>query len=120
MKVLIDENLSSPRLFVRLRSQAHESILAQDVGLISASDARVLIVAIIEQLPIVTRDSEDFEDLHDLVMTAGGHHPGILIVRFDQALRHNLTERGIATALTKLQASGLPIADHIHVLNQWR
>ena len=49
-----------------------------------------------------------------------GHHAGILIVRFDNDPRHNLTDRGIATAISKLESSGVPIADRIHVLNQWR
>ena len=47
---------------------------------------------------VLTRDRKDFTDLHDLIMACGGHHPGLLIIRFDNDPRHNLTERGIATA----------------------
>jgi predicted nucleic acid-binding protein len=47
-------------------------MLADGVGLISVTDPRVLIAAIARGLPILTRDSEDFEDLHDLVLAAGG------------------------------------------------
>jgi hypothetical protein len=68
----------------------------------------------------LTRDSEDFEDLHDLIIAAGGHHAGILIVRFDIDPRHNLTDRGIATGISKLESSSVPIRDQLHVLNQWR
>ncbi len=120
MRFLVDENLSSPRLASRLRAQGHDPVLASDVGLLSVTDARVLIFAIAQALPVLTRDSEDFEDLHDLVMAAVGHHPGILIVRFDNNPRHNLTDRGIATALSKLESSGVPIRDRIHVVNHWR
>jgi predicted nuclease of predicted toxin-antitoxin system len=120
MRFLIDENLSSPRLASRLRAQGHDPVLAGDVGLRSFTDARVLIFAIAQGLPVLTQDSEDFEDLHDLVMAAAGHHAGILIVRFDNDPRHNLTDRGIGTAITKLEASGVPVRDRIHVLNQWR
>ena len=95
-------------------------MLAIDVGLMSASDARVLSLAIAQALPVLTRDAEDFTDLHDLIMTAGGHHPGVLIVRFDNDPRHNLTDRAIASAISKLESSGIPIADQTHVLNQWR
>jgi predicted nuclease of predicted toxin-antitoxin system len=118
MKFLIDENLSSPRLASRLRAQGHDPVLARDVGLLSVSDARVLIFSIVQALPVLTRDSDDFEDLHDLVMAAAGHHVGILIVRFDNEPRHNLTDRGIATAISKLESSRVPIRDQIHVLNQ--
>ncbi|MFI5386708.1 MAG: DUF5615 family PIN-like protein [Fimbriimonadales bacterium] len=120
MRFLIDENLSSPRLASRLRAQGHDPVLAGDVGLLSVTDARVLIFSIAQALPVLTRDSEDFEDLHDLVVAAVGHHAGILIVRFDNDPRHNLTDRGIATAISKLESSGVPIRDRIHVLNQWR
>jgi predicted nuclease of predicted toxin-antitoxin system len=120
MKFLIDENLSSPRLASRLRVQGHDPVLARDAGLLSVTDARVLIYSIAQGLPVLTQDSEDFEDLHDLIMAASGHHAGMMIVRCDNDPRHNLTDRGISTALSKLESSGVPIADRIHVLNQWR
>ncbi len=53
-------------------------------------------------------------------MAARGHHLGLLVVRFDNDPRHNLTDRGIVTALANLESSGLPIPDRIHVLNHWR
>ncbi len=120
MRVLFDENMSDPRLAARLRAQGHDPILAPDVGLLSVSDPRVLIFSIAGSIPVLTRDSEDFEDLHDLVIAAAGHHAGILFVRFDNDPRHNLTDRGIATAISKLESSSVPIRDQIHVLNQWR
>ena len=120
MRFLVDENMSYPRLASRLRAQGHDPVLAGDLGLLSASDPRVLIWAIAQAVPVLTRDHDDFEDLHDLVMTAAGHHAGILIVRFDNDPRHNLTDRGIGTAITKRETSGVPIRDGIHVLNQWR
>jgi predicted nuclease of predicted toxin-antitoxin system len=120
MKFLIDENLSSPRLASRLRAPGHDPVLARDVSLLSATDARVLIYSIAQALPVLTQDPEDFEDLHDLVIAAAGHHAGNLIVRFDNDPRHNLTDPGIATALSKLESSAVAIRDQIHVLNQWR
>jgi predicted nuclease of predicted toxin-antitoxin system len=120
MKFLIDENASSPRLAARLRANGHDPRLAQDVGLLSASDVRVLTWAIAQALPVLTRNAQDFEDLHELIVAAGGHHPGMLIVRFDADPRHNLSERAIASAISKLESSGAAVTDRIHVLNQWR
>ncbi len=54
------------------------------------------------------------------IFASGGHHPGLLIVRFDNDPRHNLTDRGIVTALGNLEASGVTITDQLHVLNHWR
>jgi predicted nuclease of predicted toxin-antitoxin system len=120
MRFRVDENLSGPRLASRLRAQGHDPVLAGNVGLLSVTDARIMIYSITDGLPVLTQDSEDFEDLHDLVMAAVGHHAGILIVRFDNDPRHNLTDRGIGAAISKLESSGVPIQDRIHVLNQWR
>jgi predicted nuclease of predicted toxin-antitoxin system len=120
MRFLIDENTSAPRLAARLRGEGHQPILAQDVGLLSAADPRVLIWAISHALPVLTRDNKDFQDLHDLIMAAGGQHPGLLVVCFDDDPRHNLGDRAIAAAISKLESSGVPIPDQLHVLNQWR
>jgi predicted nuclease of predicted toxin-antitoxin system len=120
MRFLVDENMNSPRIASRLQAQGHHPVLASDVGLLSVADSRVMIWAIAQAVPVLTRDHDDFEDLHDLLMAAGGHHPGILVVRFDNDPRHNLTDRGIASAIHKLESSGISIPDRIHVLNQWR
>ncbi len=120
MRLLIDENLASPRLAARLTTSGHDPVLVGEVGLRAVTDARVLSHAITGNLPVLTRDSKDFEDLHDLIIAAGGHHPGILIVRIDNDPRNNLTDRGIAVALSKVEASGVPVRDAMIVLNQWR
>jgi predicted nuclease of predicted toxin-antitoxin system len=120
VRVLADENMSSQRLAARLRGAGHDVVLATEVGLVSVSDARVLTWAVGPGRPVLTRDHEDFIDLHDLIVATGGHHPGILVVRFDNDPRHNLTERGIANALGNLEFSGVAIADQVHVLNHWR
>jgi predicted nuclease of predicted toxin-antitoxin system len=120
VRLQIDENMSSRRLATHLRAAGHDVTTADDAGLVSVTDPRVLIRAIADGRPVLTRDYEDFADLHDLLQAAGGHHPGLLIVRFDNDPRHNLTDRGIASALAKLEAAGVPLADQIHVLNHWR
>jgi hypothetical protein len=120
MRFLLDEDISDRRLAARLQALGHGPVLAHGVGLLGAADARVLIWAISQGLPVLTRNAQDFEDLHELIVASGGHHPGLLIIRFDRDPRHNLSDRATATAISKLETSGLPIADQLHVLNQWR
>jgi predicted nuclease of predicted toxin-antitoxin system len=120
VRVLVDENMSSRRLAARLQSAGHDVLLALDVGLVSISDAGVLAWAVAQNRAVLTRDHEDFAALHDLVMAVGGHHKGILVVRFDNDPRHNLTERAITAAIGNLESSGVAVADSIHVLNHWR
>ena len=105
-------------LIIKKSTRFH--IMGEKSGLGSVSDARVLAWAVAQDRPVLTRDHEDFADLHDLVVAVGGHHPGILVVRFDNDPRHNLTERAIATAIGNLESSGVAVVDRIHVLNHWR
>jgi predicted nuclease of predicted toxin-antitoxin system len=120
MRILIDENMSAPRLAFRLQAAGHDVVMAGDVGLASARDPRVLTWAAGQDRVVLTQDHDDFTDLHELILACGGHHPGILTVRFDNDPHHNLTERGIVTAVGKLESSGVPIPDQVHVLNHWR
>jgi len=77
----------------------------------------VLAWAVAQDRPVLTRDHEDFADLHDLVVAVVGHQPGILVVRFDNDPRHNLTERAIARAIGKLESSRVAVVDRVPVLN---
>jgi predicted nuclease of predicted toxin-antitoxin system len=120
MRIAIDENMSNQRLATRLRAAGHDVMLATEVGLISVSDARVLTWAVGDDRLVLTRDHQDFAELHDLIMITGGHHPGVLVVRFDDDPRHNMSDRAILTALANLVSSGVMITDQIHVLNSWR
>jgi predicted nuclease of predicted toxin-antitoxin system len=120
MRILVDENMAGRRLSQLLEAAGHDVILAFDAGLLSATDPRVMIWAIGQSRAVLTRDYEDFEDLHDLISSAGGSHHGILAIRFDGDPRRSLSDRGITTAIAKLAASGVPVAGMFHILNQWR
>jgi hypothetical protein len=51
MNVLLGENMSDPRLAARLRARRHGLTFAADVGSLSATDPRVLIRSIDENIP---------------------------------------------------------------------
>lgn len=63
---------------------------------------------------------EHFEELHNLVLAAGGHHPGIFVICRENDPTRDLTRRGIVQAIANLLASGIPLADGFHILNHWR
>lgn len=76
--------------------------------------------AIREDRVLLTHNHHDFEDLHNLLAVASGHHPGILVVRRDNDPKRDLTAQGIVRAIGKLQAAGVALPDHFYVLNHWR
>ncbi len=73
-----------------------------------------------EDRVLLTGNHRHFKVLHDLVIQAGGHHPGIVAIRRDNNPRRDMTPRGIVVALHKLEDARVPLADRFHVLNQWR
>ena len=55
-----------------------------------------------------------------LIMQAGGHHPGLLIVRRNNDPTRDLTPRGIVRAIANLLAASVPLPDKVHILTHWR
>jgi hypothetical protein len=90
------------------------------MGISGEDDAVHFTCAIRDQRILLSGNHDDFENLHDLVLVAGGHHPGILIVRRDNDPSRDLTPRGIVRALRNLEATGISLADSFYTLNHWR
>jgi hypothetical protein len=120
MKLYLDDDSAAPLLAQLLQQAGHDVQRPNDVGLDGADDPVHLTHAIKEMRTLLTRNYRDFELLHDLVMAAQGHHPGLLIVRRDNDPSRNLKPRDIVRAVANLLAAGIPIADQYIVLNHWR
>lgn len=101
-------------------SATHDVVLPQDEGLVSRSDPVHLQRAIGTGRCLLSRNHDDFAELHELILEAGGTHPGILIVRRDNDRRCDLTPRGIVTAISHLVAAGVPLENEFIILNRWR
>lgn len=108
------------RLVALLRKQGHQVVLPSDVGTAGISDPRHLTYAVQNDLALLTRNHNDFEELHNLIRATKGQHPGILLVLAERKRQRLMTSQAIATAIGKLEAAGVPLASELHVLNQWR
>lgn len=120
MRIYLDDNITDARLADMLRKAGHEVIVPAEVGTSGIADARHLIFAIAQGVVILTHDHTDFNNLHELVLASGGTHPGILVVRRDNDTTRDLTPRGIVTAIMKLEAARMTVANERHILNLWR
>ena len=121
MRLYIDDDSIDAGLIRLLRRDGHDVQVPADVGLVGSSDQAHLAHAIRERRAILTRNHGDFEDLDDLVIAAAkGHHEGILVVRYDNNPRNNMSSGDIARALRNLEAAGVAIADAYHELNHWQ
>jgi len=120
MRLYLDEDTAAALLVQFLRRGGHEVEVPADAGLLGEWDPIQLMHAIQEDRVMLTRNYEDFEDLHNLIDVAQGHHPGILVIRRDDDPRRNMSPRDIVRAIANFEAAGLPIADSYHILNHWR
>ena len=120
MRLYLDDDSADPRLAQLLRRAGHDVQRPTDVGMVGEDDPVHLAHAIREDRVCLSGNHHDFDNLHNLILVARGHHPGILVVRKDNNPKRDLTNPGIVKALEKLLASGAPVADHLNILNHWR
>lgn len=69
---------------------------------------------------MITKNHDDFEDLHSLVRASGGEHSGILVVRSDNDPSRDMKDQDIVRAIGNLEGAGVPIRSEFHILNHWR
>jgi hypothetical protein len=120
MRLYLDDDMVAAALIRALRNAGHDVRVPTEVGLAGTDDAVHLTRAVAENRVTLSRNYRDFENLHNLIMQAQGHHPGILIVRRDAQTKKNMAPHDIVRALRNLEAAGQPLPDHYLFLNAWQ
>jgi hypothetical protein len=120
MRLYVDDDLAQPLLAQLLRKAGHDVVFPIALGLSGREDPVHLRHAIRQVRVFLSGNHDDFEQLHDLVLEARGHHAGILIVRRDNNPKRDLGPRGIVRALGNLIAANVTLDDQFLVLNHWR
>jgi hypothetical protein len=120
MRLYLDDDSASALLAQLLRQAGHDVRLPVEIGTVGENDAVHLIHAVREDRGCLSHNYDDFEDLHELIVTVRGHHPGIIVVRKDNNPKRDLDAKGIVRALTKLLTAGVALVDSFYVLNHWR
>jgi predicted nuclease of predicted toxin-antitoxin system len=120
MRLYLDDDSASALLTRLLQQAGHDVETPSGAGLSGRADAIHLTWAIRENRVLLSRNYEDFEELHLLIQQAQGQHPGILVVRQDNDPRRDLTPRGIVRALGNLEAAGVQVQNDYLILNHWR
>ena len=120
MLLYIDEDSVDGVLIRRLIDGGYDTVTPSIAGTAGQADPVHFMCAIRAGRVVLTHDYEDFKMLHDLVLLAGGHHPGILVVRRDNDPTRDMSPRIIVRAIQNLTASEMAMPDSFHVLNHWR
>jgi hypothetical protein len=120
MLLYLDDDSTAGLLIKLLRKAKHDVQTPADVNLAGRNDAVHLDHSVQSGRTCLTRNHEDFGELHDLIQHSGGTHPGILVVRKDNNPKRDMDAQDTVRAIAKLLASGVTIANELHVLNHWR
>jgi predicted nuclease of predicted toxin-antitoxin system len=125
MRLYLDDHLADEAVVEVLVTSGHDVHAPRDRNFErKVNDPVHLARAVHDNRVLLTKNYRDFEELHDLVMACGGHHPGILIVREDNDIRRDMRPRQIVSALHRLEENaslgGDPVTDHCHVLSDYR
>ena len=120
MRVYLDDDLDSYALLGLLQHAGHAVTSARAVGNRGIDDEDHLRFAAAHSLALLTANAKDFIKLHKEWMRQQLQHPGILIVYQENNPVRDMTAQQIAQAVTKLEQSGIPLANAYHNLNFWR
>jgi predicted nuclease of predicted toxin-antitoxin system len=120
MRLYLDDDTADVLLARLLRTAGHDVQVPSDVGMAGRFDPVHLTYCIQDDRVCLTKNYEDFENLHNLIVAAQGHHPGILIIRQDNDPNRDLKPAGVVRAIRNLEAANVPVADCCQVLNHWR
>ncbi len=115
-RIYVDDCANATELVVLLRAAGHHVVIPADVGLTGRADAVHLQYAGSNSLVLLTKDPEDFKDLHE----AGTQHAGIFGVYQDNDVSRDMSYAEIVKAIANLESAGVTIPGEFHVLNAWR
>jgi Domain of unknown function (DUF5615) len=120
MKLYLDDDCVDGLLLRLLRQAGHDVQLPSDAQTSGENDAVHLTSAARSKRVLLSANHDDFRELHELVYYTGGAHFGILIVRYDNDARRDVSKKGIVLAISKLLAANVTIQNEFIILNDWR
>jgi hypothetical protein len=98
MLLYIDDDSVDRVLIRRLRESGYDTVTPTDAGTSGQADPVHFMSAIRAGRAVLTHNYDDFKLLHDLILLAGGHHPGALVVRRDNDPTRDMASRTIVRA----------------------
>lgn len=114
LRLLLDEDSQAKYLVSLLRSAGHDVITVNEAGLKGQVDSEVLNYAIQKRRSLLTRNCNDFQELHEI----NPNHPGILAVYQDADPAKNMSYQAIVQALSNLEMAGSQSNNQFVALNQ--
>lgn len=97
VRLLLDEHLS-PAIAEQLRTIKHDVVAVAEVGLRQQLDALIMAWAVTEKRAVVTANYQDFRPLHEVYLSRGDLHYGLLLI----PRRYSLAREGFGSLIEAL------------------
>ena len=120
LSLYLDDCADDEILAALLRRAGHHIYTPRSAGTSGVSDEAHLAYAAPRGYTILTKDPDDFLELHQRWRVTNRDHSGILLVYEEQEVRKNMNRAQIVLAIDRLVVSGVALANAIHILNHWR
>jgi hypothetical protein len=120
LALYLDDCADHGNLVRLLTSAGYRVVTPREAGTKGARDPDHLAYAAAHGHVLLTLNPDDFRDLHGQWQAAGLAHAGIFLVYQENDVKRDMQHADIVRAIGKSLASGLPIENECHVLNQWR
>lgn len=115
LRLLLDEDSQAKYLVNLLKVAGHDVVTVNEASLASRSDANVLDYARQEQRVLLTRNCDDFHELHQ----ANPKHSGILAIYQNSDSSKNMNYQTIVKAIANLEIANFYLENQFVILNQW-
>jgi len=115
LKLLLDEDSQATHLVNLLQLASHDVITVNESAMQGRSDDAVLDYARQTERVLLTRNCDDFLELHKL----NPNHAGILAVYQGSDQSKNMSYQDISKAIANLESSGHLLEKQFVNLNQW-
>jgi len=117
LKLLVDEDTKAGILLSRLRQAGHDVVSTQDLGKDAALDPEVFELAQRLGRVVLTKNTEDYFDLHEKHKAKG--HFGVLAVYEDADPDKDMSYKDIVQALANIEGADVVLANNFQTLNAW-
>jgi hypothetical protein len=120
LSLYLDDCADDDILAALLRQAGHQVSTPRIAGTSGLSDREHLDYAAQRGYTLLTKDPDNFMELHHQWLATNRTHSGILLIYEDKDVSKNMSRTQIVLAIDNLVASAVPIANQIRNLNQWR
>jgi predicted nuclease of predicted toxin-antitoxin system len=120
LSLYLDDCADDDILAALLRRAGYAVHTPRSAGTSGVRDEAHLDYAAREGYALLTKDPDDFLELHLHWRAIHRPHSGILLAYEEQDVKKNMNRAQLVLAIEHLVASGVPFANEIYTLNHWR